>query len=72
MGLDSVGSNSDADRIAERLGFRGGSHQLKADYIRSKDTSKYDMKYDKSTREIILVRKDGSAPPVGTGLIMPN
>ena len=69
--LDSVGSNSDAEKIAIKLGFRGGIHQLKEEFIRPGDGSLYDLKYDKHSKELFLVRKDGAGQPISTGLKMP-
>lgn len=66
--LDTIGSNQRADRIAKALGY-SSAEQLKEDYVGQ--VSKWDMKYDVRTKEIVLENHNtGEIEP--TGLYIPN
>ena len=60
-------NNRDANKQAQKHGY-SDAHELKKDYVGKSDISKFDMKYDKTTKEIILESKDGKIQ-VPTGLI---
>lgn len=49
--LNTVGNNARADEIAKKLGFNS-AEQLKGEYVRM--VSRWDMKYDIRTKEIVL------------------
>lgn len=66
--LNTVGSNARADDIAKKLGF-SSAEQLKGEYVSM--VSRWDMKYDIRTKEIVLENHDtGEIEP--TGLFMPS
>ncbi len=70
MTLDTIGGNDKAEKIARELGFRS-AEELKADYVPKHEVNRYDIKYDKDTKELFLVRKDGVGLPIPTGLKNP-
>lgn len=70
MTLDTIGGNDKAKKIAEKLGYRS-AEELKEDYVPKYEVDKYDIKYDKKTKELFLVRKDGRGEPIPTGLKNP-
>lgn len=64
--LDTIGSNNEARRIAQSLGY-GSAEELKGEYVPPSEISRVDMKYDKSTREIVLVIRS-TGEEIHTGL----
>jgi len=66
--LNTVGGNQRADKIAKALGFKSAEH-LKEDYV--VDVSKWDMKYDVRTGEIVL-ENHGTGETEATGLYIPS
>ena len=57
MGIERIESSSRADKIAQKLGY-ADAEKFKAEWINSKSHgSKYDMGYDTSTNEIVLLDK---------------
>lgn len=64
--LDTIGGNSQAQQIAQSLGY-SSAEELKADFVDTSAVSMYDIKYDKSTKELVLVNKFTGAE-VRTGL----
>ena len=72
--LKSVGSNSRANEIAQKLGFeaQGGmrpAEVLKSEYVGKANVSHFDIMKDTATNEIILLSKNGVQVP--TGLFLP-
>ncbi len=70
MTLDTIGGNDKAAKIAEKLGYKN-AEELKEDYVPKYEVDKYDIKYNKETKELFLVRKDGRGEPIPTGLYNP-
>lgn len=70
MGLDTIGGNDKARKIAQALGF-SSAEELKAEYVDDSAVSRYDIKYDTYTKELVLVNKTTGAEEK-TGLYMPS
>jgi len=68
--LQDLGSNKRADDIAKKLGY-SDAEALKRDYKGSYG-SEWNIKYDTSTKELILVKIRDSSATENTGLYMPS
>lgn len=66
--LKAISSNDEARKLAQALGF-SSAEQLKGDYV--KEISRFDIYYDKDTKELVLVSKDGMGEE-RTGLYLPS
>lgn len=67
--LKAISNNDEARRIAQKLGF-SSAEQLKEDYA-NEPVQHFDMYYDKDTKEIVLIRKNGTGE-TRTGLYLPS
>ena len=65
--LQPYKNNKEANKAAQKQGYNG-AEDLKKYYVGKNDGSKFDMKYDKNTKEIILERKSNSSVQLRTGL----
>ena len=65
--LKKVGSNKEANKIAQENGFNS-AEDLKEDYVGKSSISKFNMKYDPKTGEIILESIKDTSVQVHTGL----
>lgn len=68
--LNTVGGNARADKIAKALGY-SSAEQLKGEYVAYGAVSKYDMKYDVRTKEIVLENHQ-TGETVHTNLYIPD
>lgn len=67
--LDTIGGNDQAYKIAKALGF-SSAEELKEDYVPKSEVKYYDIKYDKKTKELVLVNKNNGVE-VPTDLYLP-
>lgn len=67
--LKLISSHDEARRIAQALGF-SSAEQLKGEYT-NESVARFDMYYDKNTKEIVLMRKTGTGE-TATGLYLPR
>ena len=54
--LDTIGGNDKAAKIAKALGY-SSAEELKEDFVPKGEVKLYDIKYDKKTKELVLVNK---------------
>ena len=67
--LKKIGSNSAANKAAKEVGYES-AEAFKEDFVGKSNISKFNMKYDPKTREIILESIKGSTQ-VPTGYYLP-
>ena len=67
--LDTIGGNDKAYKIAKELGY-SSAEELKEDFVSKSEVKYWDIKYDKSTKELVLVNKINNEE-IHTGLYLP-
>jgi hypothetical protein len=68
--LKKLGKNSDANKIAEEYGYKK-AEDFKQDFVGKQNISKYNIKYNPKTGEIVLEAIRGGKQ-ISTGLKMPK